>query len=104
MASEGFQKPINEILEIIKTRVEIIDPEDKLTGNGIITLTDRIVREKSQLSNYEVHSLMAAIIDDNTLNPEYEPSFVEFKLKRSATVNKLLKWGRKKRDMYKQTI
>ncbi len=101
---DGFQITLPKLLGTLKSRVAIINQEDKLTGHGISHLTDIIVKEKSRLSNDELHSLIAGVIDDNTLNPEYTSDYGDFHVKRSADVDKLLDWGRKKRDKFRQTI
>jgi len=102
-ACEGFQISLNMMLKEISSRSSIINREDKLTGNGVIYLTEKIMKEKSQLTQQDVQSLIAAIVEDNTLNPDF--SFNSpVKLNRSEKVEKLLKWSQRKRSTLKSTI
>ena len=102
--SEGFQVPVSHLLQDIIDRSVVINREDKLTRNAIIELSEKIEKEMNKMSTYELHSLFSAIILDNTLNPDYVSNYPQCQLKRSEKVDKLLNWGRKKRDKSKQSI
>ncbi|MDX1810694.1 MAG: protein adenylyltransferase SelO family protein [Gammaproteobacteria bacterium] len=96
-AGIGFQMDELSIIQDIVARAAIIDREDKLTGNGVLELTDKVVKQKNRLSKEELHSLIDAIVLDNTLNPDFENSWGNYELSRSEAVQKLLRWTRRQR-------
>jgi len=84
-------------------RSSIINRYEKMTGNAIINVADRLVKNRTKMSASEVQSLIKTLVSEQTIQPN------EFKVKshtirKSEQVKKLLKWSNKIMENHRDSI
>jgi len=75
-----------EILEQLVERSKIINRYDILTGNGVIRIVDRLLKQRSQLSFAEFQSVLHRIAADQVTDPDFISSkYEDFYVKNKKT-------------------
>jgi len=94
----------NQILESIVDRSSIINLEHRVTGDGLVWITEEILALKDKLSYEEIQEAIDFFIQDQSLMPKKRVPIPDEALKGNSLKARLLKTIYKNLELYKETI
>lgn len=67
-----IKKPVHQILAEITMRSSIINRFDRITGDSVVFLSDKILKDRGNLSVKEFHHILDEVIKNQVLAPEHQ--------------------------------
>jgi len=83
-----------QLLQQLVDRARIINPEDKLTGNAVIHIAQKVLQKRAQLSFTEMNSLIHSLVNEHIYDPDYIDKYKNVTYRKTALINSILKWSR----------
>jgi hypothetical protein len=69
---------VGKLLQNMRTRAEVINREDRLTGNALINVVDELLKFKKRgAEQIQIQALIEDFIDHQTLNPDFKETLFE---------------------------
>ncbi len=84
-------------------RSSIINRYEKMTGNAIINVVDRLAKKRAKMSVGEVQSFIKILVSEQTLQ-SIELEVKNHTIRTSEQVKKLLKWSNKMMENHRDSI
>lgn len=82
----------DRIFKSVIKRTRLIDRPDRVTGDALIHIVDRLKRKHNELSFHEMYTLMERFIADQVLNPDYKTRQTRPRLPLKPALRKLYQW------------
>ncbi|MDH5728725.1 MAG: protein adenylyltransferase SelO family protein, partial [Gammaproteobacteria bacterium] len=90
IAADLLNKEEKAVLIAMSKRSELINRHDRITGDGLIHATERLMRSQKNLSNKELHNLFLDFVEQQVLVPEYFKKVDPHQHVRSTAAKKVL--------------
>ena len=94
------------VIDCLVERSLSINRYEKLTGNAIIGVVDRMLKLRNQLSVEEMQRLIRTLVDEQLIDPEHNSTIVKEGAKgvKSVVSRRLLKWSRRTMHVNRNSI
>ncbi|MFW7380845.1 MAG: protein adenylyltransferase SelO family protein [Oligoflexus sp.] len=81
---------LTQVLSEIEPRSQLINRDDRITGDSICLIGEKLVRLSHELDTQKFHALLENFARQQILNPDYHPSKYEFTLDLPDRIEKFL--------------
>ena len=102
VADNGGITEVDLFAQIIE-RSSIINRYEKMTGNAIINVVNKLVKNRAKMSVAEVQSLIKTLVSEQTIQP-HELEVESHTIRKSEQVKKLLKLSNKIMESHRDSI